>query len=108
MQLEEIQVLPPTSGIKPRHVQTTINYYRDPGDGTEHAPSIAGKRSTFNQPSIDLDTLVTDITGSEEQYTLDSHGFQLYDHVSRMEVFDDDDRIKEEYYPEVEELVRKV
>lgn len=108
MLLEKVLVLPPTSGIKPRHVQTTINYYKDPGDGTEHAPSIAGKRSTFNQPSIDLDTLVTDITGSEDQYTLDSHGFQLCDHVSRVKEFDNDDRIKEEYYPEVEQLVREV
>lgn len=108
MLVEKIQILPPTSGIKPRNVQTTINYYKDPGDGTEHAPSIAGKRSTFNQPSIDLDTIVTDISGSEDQFTLDSHGFQLYDHVSQMKEFDNDDLIKEEYYPEVEELVRKV
>jgi hypothetical protein len=114
MLVEKIQKVPPTFGVKPtlgvkpRHVQTTINYYRDPGDGTEHAPSIAGKRSTFNQPSIELDTLVTDITGSEDQFTLDSHGFQLVDSVSRMKVFDNDDRIKEEYYPEVEQLVREV
>lgn len=109
MRVEETPVLTPSSGItKPRHVHTTINYYRDPGDGTEHAPSIAGKRSTFNQPSIDLETVVTDITGSEDQYTLDSHGFQLWDHVSREKIFDNDDRIKEEYYPEVEDLVREV
>ncbi|KAI3396493.1 hypothetical protein diail_12113 [Diaporthe ilicicola] len=109
MRVENAPVLLPTSGItKPRHVHTTINYYRDPGDGTEHAPSIAGKRSTFNQPSIDLETVVTDITGSEGDYTLDSHGFQLCDHVSREKAFDNDDRIKEEYYPEVENLMREI
>lgn len=116
MLVEKVPMMSPTFGVKPtsgfgakpRHVQTTINYYRDPGDGSEHAPSIAGKRSTFNQPSIDLDTVVTDITGSEDQFTLDSHGFQLVDNISRMKEFDDDDRIKEEYYPEVEQLVREV
>ncbi|CCF37944.1 hypothetical protein CH063_09163 [Colletotrichum higginsianum] len=92
----------------PRHVRTTINYYRDPGDGTEHAPSIAGKRSTFNQPSIDLNTTITDITGSEHKYTLDSHGFQLCSHVSQEKTFDSEERIKQVYYTEVQQLVLKM
>ncbi|KAF6789070.1 hypothetical protein CSOJ01_14859 [Colletotrichum sojae] len=106
MDLEAVKAARLTSG-KPRNVHTTINYYRDPGDGTKHAPSIAGKRSTFNQPSIDLETVITDITGSEELYTLDSHGFQLCRHTSMLKDFSDDQLIKDVYYPEVEDLVRK-
>ncbi|KAF6844636.1 hypothetical protein CMUS01_00926 [Colletotrichum musicola] len=106
MDLEAVKAARLTSG-KPRNVHATINYYRDPGDGTEHAPSIAGKRSTFNQPSIDLETVITDITGSEDLYTLDSHGFQLYRHTSTLKDFSDDRLIKDLYYPEVEDLVRK-
>lgn len=101
------EAAPSALGSKPRNVHTTINYYRDPGDGTEHAPSIAGKRSTFNQPSVDLETVITDITGSEDLYTLDSHGFQLFRHASTLEDFSDDQLIKDLYYPEVEDLVRK-
>lgn len=87
----------------PRHVKTTINYYRD--DGNAHTSSIAGKRSTFNQPSVDFDVVVTDISGSEDKYTLDSHGFQLLHHVSAEKDFTDEDKIKEVYYPEIHKLV---
>lgn len=97
-----------SKAITPRHVHTTINYYKDPKDGTEHAPSIAGKRSTFTQPSIDVEHVITDITGRESDFTLDSHGFQLHDHASQEKSFEDDGRIKEVYYPEVEQLVREV
>ncbi|KAF3798977.1 Cytochrome P450 monooxygenase aclL [Colletotrichum gloeosporioides] len=97
-----------SSSVVPRNVRTTINYYKDPGDGTEHAPSIAGKRSTFVHPSIDFETVVTDITGSEDKYTLDSHGFQLHRHISQEKEFIDDQRIKDLYYPEVEKLLFEV
>lgn len=98
----------PSKQGTPHHIYTTINYYRDPGDGTEHAPSLAGKRSTFNQPSIELDTIITDISGSEDKYTLDSHGFQLCSHISQEKDFVDDRCIKEIYYPEVEKLLYRV
>ncbi|KAH6839711.1 hypothetical protein B0T12DRAFT_364855 [Alternaria alternata] len=95
-------------GVLPRNVHTTFNYYKDPGDGTEHAPSLAGKRATFNQPSVDLEHVVTDITGSANNYTLDSHGFQLFAHASEERDFLDDGRIKAIYYPEVEKLVHAI
>lgn len=92
----------------PRDVHTTINYYKDPGDGTAHAPSLAGKRATFNQPSIDFGVIVKDITGNEEQYSLNSHGFQLFHHTSKEKAFQDEDLIKSNYYSEVEDLVYEV
>lgn len=94
-----------TGTAMPRNVHTTFNYYKDPGDGTEHASSLAGKRATFNQPSIDLEHVVTDITGSGDTYTLDSHGFQLFSHASEEKDFLDDAHIKAIYYPEIEKLV---
>ncbi|KAH0425313.1 Cytochrome P450 [Colletotrichum camelliae] len=107
MATSDEKVAKSSSGV-PRNVRTTINYYKDPGNGIEHAPSIAGKRSTFVHPSIDFDTVVTDITGSEDKYTLDSHGFQLHRHVSQEKEFTDDQRIKDLYYPEVEQLLFEV
>ncbi|KAL0938282.1 uncharacterized protein CTRU02_204892 [Colletotrichum truncatum] len=94
--------------VESRNIKSSINYYKDPRDGSEHAPSIAGKRSTFNQPSVDLETIITDISGNEDKYTLDSHGFQLCHHVSKEKEFTDDQRIKELYYPEVERLLYEV
>ncbi|ORY66221.1 uncharacterized protein BCR38DRAFT_465170 [Pseudomassariella vexata] len=59
-------------------------------------------------PSVDLDVVVTDITGSEGDYTLNSHGFQLCEHTSQEKEFVDDKRIIEVYYPEIEQLLYEV
>lgn len=48
----------------------------------------------------------SDISGEESKYTLDSHGFQIYRHESKEKEFVDDEKIKAEYYPEVEHLLK--
>ena len=50
--------------------------------------------------------VVHDISGDEDRYDLDSHGFQMYDHESKEKDFLDDDKIKAEYYPETEQLLK--
>jgi hypothetical protein len=49
---------------------------------------------------------VTDISGNEDKYTLDSHGFQIYKHVANEKAFVDDEQIKAGYYKEVEQLLK--
>ena len=53
---------------------------------------------------------VADITGREDSFTLDRHGFQLCQHKSELpeEGYEDDERIKGEYYPEMEKLLKDV
>lgn len=51
---------------------------------------------------------VTDISGSEAKYTLDSHGFQIVKHKSNEVEFLDEDQIKNNYYPETEQLLKDV
>jgi hypothetical protein len=55
-----------------------------------------------------VDVLVTDISGDEDKYTLDSHGFQLVKRESSEKDFLDDDKIRREYYPETEQLLKDV
>ena len=50
--------------------------------------------------------IVKDISGEEHKYTLDSHGFQIYKHESNEKTFLDDEKIKAEYYPETEQLLK--
>lgn len=50
--------------------------------------------------------MVRDISGDESNYTLDSHGFQIYGHTSQEKAFEDDEKIKAEYYPETEQLLK--
>lgn len=52
------------------------------------------------------EVVVRDISGDESNYTLDSHGFQIYGHTSQEKAFEDDEKIKAEYYPETEQLLK--
>ncbi|KAK4215076.1 hypothetical protein QBC37DRAFT_372380 [Rhypophila decipiens] len=90
-----------------RHnVYTTLNYYQEPKDGSGPSPAYIGRPETFQRPSVPLDVVVTDISGNTDKYSLDSHGFQIYHHESKEKEFRDDDKIKAEYYPETEQLLK--
>lgn len=51
---------------------------------------------------------VRDITGEEDRYTLDQHGFQLVRHASRQTSFPDEQSVSGDYYRECEQLLRDV
>ena len=87
-------------------VQTTLYYYKDPGDGSPPAPSYIGKPETYERPSEATNVVVSDIRGSEANYDLDRNGFQFYKHASVEKAFGDDEHIKQVYYPETEQLLR--
>nr|ANM86433.1 hypothetical protein [Cladonia uncialis subsp. uncialis]AUW31030.1 hypothetical protein [Cladonia uncialis subsp. uncialis] len=87
-------------------VPTKLNYYKDPGDGSEPAPSYVGKPETYEHPHEPLDVVVEDIRGREDQFTLDKNGFQIYRHASKEKEFTDDDQVKSVYYPETEQLLK--
>ena len=98
-----------TFAPKPKEVHdvsTQLNYYKDPGDGSEPAPSYVGKPETYERPFEPLDVVVEDIRGREDQFTLDKNGFQVYRHESKEKDFIDDDQIKSVYYPETEQLLK--
>lgn len=50
---------------------------------------------------------VYDIRGETDKYSLDRQGFQIYTYPSAEKDFVDDDKIKVEYYPEVERLLKE-
>jgi len=49
---------------------------------------------------------VRDVSGRESEYTLDGNGFQFYKHVSTEKEFVDEEKIKEKYYAETEQLLK--
>jgi hypothetical protein len=97
----------PQPSTQKYNVQTTLNYYLDLGDGSPPAPTYVGKPETYERPAATTDVTVHDIRGEEDQYTLDSHGFQLYRYPSLEKDFLDDEKIKREYYAEVEKLLKE-
>jgi hypothetical protein len=69
---------------------------------------INSQQNTSQRPHIPHNVIVHDVTGDEDKYTLDSHGFQFVKHESKEKDFLEDEKVKAEYYPEVEKLLKEV
>jgi hypothetical protein len=91
------------------NVSTTLNYWDDPGDGSSPTPIFIGKgRITNERPHLAHNFTITDVSGDEKNYTLDSHGFQYCRHESREKNFTDETAIQTTYYRECEQLLKDV
>jgi hypothetical protein len=60
------------------------------------------------RPHVAQSVTVHDIAGDEDKYSLDSHGFQFVKHESKEKDFLEEEKIKAEYYPETEQLLKDV
>ena len=99
--------------LSSRDVPTTLNYYI-PVPNSEETPyqyvydPPAGKAK--NNIGLDKhEVIVRDARGKERDYnlSLDTSGFQFVNHVSQEEDFTDEERIRNVYYKEVEDLLKK-
>lgn len=88
----------------PRDVTSQFNYYQD--DGQPPAPTYVNKPETYYRPPEVQTHVIHDIRGTEDQYTLDKTGFQIFRHTSQEKDFVDDEKIKRDYYPEVEHVLK--
>ncbi len=102
----KVQTNSTSKATEPHHVHTALNYYEDPGDGSEPTPAYVGKPETYEKPCESLGVTVHDIRGKEQNLTLDKTGFQIHSHKSVEKDFIDDDQIKAVYYPETEQLLK--
>ncbi|KAI7783413.1 hypothetical protein LA080_011974 [Diaporthe eres] len=90
-------------------VASILNYWDDPGDGSKPTPIVIGKgRITNERPHLPHSVVVSDVSGDEEHYTLDSNGFQYCRRPSNEKEFIDDKKIETEYYAECEQLLKDV
>lgn len=51
---------------------------------------------------------IEDIRNIKDDFTLDTAGFQLYKRAVKHTSFTDDEKVKEEYYPESIELIKEL
>ena len=87
-----------------RNVSAELHYYKD--EGHPPPPSIVGRPETYFRPAETRTATIHDVRGREEDYTLDGNGFQYAKHASIEKDFVDDDKVKRDYYPEVEQLLK--
>lgn len=64
--------------------------------------------TTYDKPTDPRKVYIHDVTGEEDQYTLDEHGFQYFRHASQETLFEDDEQITRMYYPEMEEWFKSL
>ena len=94
-------------------VTTTVNYGVPPADGvraffTLNANAVNGEREK-NYTDQAQEMQVENIRGKEDTVSLDTAGFQFYTIPAKYKgEFLDDKEIKGEYYPESEDLVKKL
>jgi hypothetical protein len=92
---------------RPRNVSSNVSYLKI--DKDESPPvTNAGNLEIFSRPPQIQAVTVQDIHGIENQYTLDNCGFQIVKHKSKEKEFMDVERVKDEYFNEVEDLLKKV
>jgi len=94
-------------------VTAKLNYFVPPKDGSKPYQAVVEgpnkeqrleRNYTLEQREVELEN----VRGRETEYTLDKNGFQFYKHASEHTSFTDDDKIREEYYPESVELIKKL
>jgi hypothetical protein len=81
----------------PHDLPTKLNYYNDASDP-----------SPYQHVGMSFEATITDITGREDQFTLDNDGFLLTRQVTKVTDFLDEQNVKTHYYPELVELMKKV
>lgn len=86
-------------------VQTTLNFFQDPADGSK--PHNYVEKPPQGQPqrnfgSNEVEVTMNDIRGRESDFYLDKDAFQAVKGIQSEEKdFNDDEHIKQVYYPEV-------
>jgi hypothetical protein len=100
---------------------------KEPEDAEKPKPKVSVIQSQDNHARISSDQIyrhypetprkavnlrVTDITGKESEYTLDKNGFQMSKQVTKVictpEDLSNDEKIKTEYYPEMQKWLKEV
>lgn len=97
----------------PRDVETVLNYYDDPGDGSEPTPVYVGQGTVTNERKMaEVPVTVHDISGREDEFTLDNVGFQLVERPTTattcvVDNFENVDLIKSAYFDDCVALLRE-
>ncbi|OSX56950.1 hypothetical protein POSPLADRAFT_1050355 [Postia placenta MAD-698-R-SB12] len=94
---------------QPHDVPTTMNYYIPIGEDAPYRyvqspPEGVPLHNIGREPHP---VVVHNVRGHEADFLIDTTGFQYVKHVSAEKEFDDEKRITDVYYKEVEELLKK-
>jgi len=89
-------------------VVAELNFFVPPLTGEKPHNYMYTHEPMRNYTGISKEVPIYDIRGRENEFTLDKNGFQVVRAPTTKKDFKDDESIKNEYYKEVEELLKKV
>ncbi|KAF3480658.1 uncharacterized protein GIQ15_06005 [Arthroderma uncinatum] len=88
-------------------VDAWINYYKPPADGS--LPQHNDLEIMLgDKDMVSYRMRIHDLRGKENDFTLDTHGLQYAKLQTKVTDWANEDEIKSTYFPEVEELVKRV
>jgi len=100
--------------VEVQAVPSTLNYFTPPTDGTKpyahiNADPATGIRKRNWEFSV-ITKNIENVRGSEDQYTLDSAGFQFFKAPTQLSAdeFENEQTVQGTYYDEQAELVKKL
>lgn len=101
-----------TSNVPRGPVTAKLNFFNPPADGSKpfnHVDTPPEGLPQRNFTDEVVETVIHDIRGNEADYNLDKDAFQVIQNVpeSKEKDFTDDESIRANYYPELEELLLK-
>lgn len=93
----------------PRDVHTTLNYFTPL---TDEPPYMYVSEPPTSVPRTNVGSdihpvVVHDVRNKEDTVGLDTTGFQFVKYPSAEKLFENEERIRDVYYPEVEEILKK-
>lgn len=88
----------------PSTVETTLQYYQPNADGSP--PGVNDLEIQYGKKSMDYrQVTIRDIRQGD--FTLEKNGFQLVPHHTKVTDFSDKQHVRENYYPEIVETIKK-
>jgi len=94
--------------VQKHDVHTTLNFFKPNADGSPAGPAYMARPETFERPQDTREVVIQDVTGDEDMFSLDRHGFQYVKRASAEKDFVDPDRIRDVYYKEIGQMVKDV
>jgi hypothetical protein len=86
----------------------SLNFSVPPKDGSRAYVNINDSASDLNYTYEAHEVPIWNLRGNESAATLDTAGFQLYNHPAKHTAFTNDADVKKEYYPESMELIKRL
>jgi len=99
-------------------LQVKLNYEHDEGPGkapylyfaplSDEEKERTGRKEQMRGKTVEIETIVRD--GRNQKHSLDKHSFELVEQETALtteEFYNDQDKVKSVYYPEMEELIKE-